>query len=387
MHPFFARILLALAASTATTGGAWAQGQPAPGSPAGTYQLLVCRNHCDPRRPERALAWGHLVLESAVYAVSDLPDPGRGYVLTHERLLAMAAARGRLNACFVLHSVPGARTLAGAAPVGFTRWSQGASPGTIRVSLAQLMDAGYSVEVSVDGEELRGRGASYGASAADTSTEAVWGRRVGPPDRTLCTRASDRAAAAWARFDSLAPRFAPRPGQTPPPGVAGTYEVEICPGGCERGQRRAAWGTLVLEESEYRVSSLSPGAQRYARGANRLLLVMAGSPNACFVLDADRDAPTYAGRQRVGFTRWTPVDSAGTLRANLFATVQGQYVLEVQARDGRLGGQGWSLVTNPFDDPMGPDAVVGRRVGPPDRSLCVRSAERAGAELFPPESR
>jgi len=66
------------------------------------------------------------------------------------------------------------------------------------VALYQSPDAMYYAILRPGGEELRGRGHSYGHGAAAVSgpQDSVLARRIGPPDRSICIRAAEAEAAA-----------------------------------------------------------------------------------------------------------------------------------------------------------------------------------------------
>jgi len=352
-------------------------------SAAGTYEVRICRPACSP--DERADgAHGKLVIEDAAYPWATVPQPGRNYAFRKGRFLLV---RGRAeldpNACFVLRRTPDSRMLAGYPPVGFTAWSIDTEAGLLRVRLSQTPDASYVLDLRVLEHGVSARGTEYGPPGTAPVVDSVTITRLGPPDRSICTAAASRGAAIAQVTDSIkdairTPRSAVRL-----EGASGTYEVEICPDRCRRGWRRSIRGRVVLEDSAYRVTELPREARRYAIEATRLLLIMADGPNACFVFDRGSGTPSYVGRQPAGFTRWSAVEPAGTLRVDLFATDDGEYTARLALAGDRLTGEGWSLVTNPFDDLVPSDVIRGRRVGPPDRGLCIYAAERAAADLPP----
>jgi hypothetical protein len=354
----------------------------------GTYEVVVCSTGCGGRESSLELARGVIVIEPNGYAASQLPEPARSYALGEGAALTLATAHGTPNACFVLRKGAGTRSLVGAAPVGFTTWSPVDSGGFV-VKLAQTADAGYVVTVSLAGGRLRGVGRGWGPGPADAvAGDSVLGRRVGPPDRGACIRAAERAATVGAAFDSvdaaMAP-VAPGPGQSRETrAAAGTYTVELCPVSCgaRRGARSAVRGLLVVEDATYRFATLPEPVRRHVtRESGWLVLAAGGNVNACFVLERPRGGLTYAGSLPVGFTRWLRVDGGETMGAWLFRTAQAGYASRFAISGDSLRGEGRSVTRSPFDDPPPPDVIIGRRVGPPDRSLCVRAAERAARSV------
>jgi hypothetical protein len=163
---------------------------------AGTYKIVICRKACD--RPERALASGRLVLEDSAYPLAELPEPARAHVERRAFILAVIHAQRAPNACFVLDRTPRANTYAGITRVGVTKWL-GDSGGTIRLPLFHSPDAGYVATLSIRDGEIHGRGRSWGGEHAGDGTippDSIVGRRLGPPDRSLCIRAAEAEAAA-----------------------------------------------------------------------------------------------------------------------------------------------------------------------------------------------
>ena len=138
---------------------------------------------------------GHLVLENEPYSLADVPEPARSELERRASILIRMQAEGRPNACFALVRAEGAETYAGLGRVGLTRWAQEDS--IVRVPLYGSPDAGYLARLSVQGDRLRGSGRSRGTfpGAVDTPPDSIIGRRVGPPDRSLCIRAAEAEAA------------------------------------------------------------------------------------------------------------------------------------------------------------------------------------------------
>ena len=184
---------------------------PGAASGAGTYAVIVCRERCDPARPEQALARGHLVLEDEPYPLSALPQAVRSYLERYVSVLTAMDAGDAPNACFVLTRAAGGRTYAGITKVGVTRWLPD-SVATLQVPLFHSPDAGYLATLTIRGNELRGSGESWGSGTGDPPfpNDSIVGRRVGPPDRGLCIRAMEGEAAAQRSAAPVPARSQPR---------------------------------------------------------------------------------------------------------------------------------------------------------------------------------
>lgn len=172
------------------------------------------------------------------------------------------------------------------------------------------------------------------------------------------------------------PRGAPGPVD-----LAGTYAVTICRGPC-RGladDSVVGRGHLVMEAT-YLPSELPAAARRVLEGEEFLRMgdddrVL--DPNACFVFERIRSG-SYAGIVGVGFTR-ADVGPGDTVGVDLFHTPDAGYyvILHRAGTDLRGRGHSWGVGAAAIDVPQ--DSVVARRVGPPDRAVCVRAAEAAVA--------
>lgn len=168
---------------------------------------------------------------------------------------------------------------------------------------------------------------------------------------------------------------APGPAEWP-----GTYEVTVCTQSCDPavGGTVLARGHLVLESSAYDPQSVPETARTYFERHSIYLLhsVARGAPNACFVLERSEAAAnrTYAGIQPVALTRWTRSDSSGTMRVPLFRSPDAGYVAEVMIQGAALTGTGKSWGSESSDLEGTGDIISGRRIGPPDRDLCLRAA-------------
>jgi hypothetical protein len=164
---------------------------------AGTYEVLVCEGACvGGRTPGNVAVRGHLVLEDARFPFSEVPEPAHSYLERYESLLIQANAEEMPNACFVLARADRAKGFAGLTPVGFSLWVPD-SAGVVVLSLYQSPDAGYVLRIGTHGRELGGTGRSWGVGDAevDLPADSIIGRRIGPPDRSLCIRAAEYEAA------------------------------------------------------------------------------------------------------------------------------------------------------------------------------------------------
>lgn len=172
-------------------------------------------------------------------------------------------------------------------------------------------------------------------------------------------------------------------GQIPPTRkpmiVAGTYEVLICIGSCagippERAQAR---GILVLEDTAYHVNVLPESTRTYLRENLPYLtqIEARGMPNACFVLDRNTDVrpTTWAGFQSVGFTRWTRDDTVDAISTVLFRGSDVRYTARFSLHGDSLRGKSVVWDATSAGEPGPPEEIVGRRVGPPNRELCIQA--------------
>lgn len=139
---------------------------------------------------------GYLVLEDSTFSLDEISEPARSQILRSAFLLARVEAEGRPNACFVLEGRSATRTYAGLASVGMTRWRHQAVD-SITIALYRSPDAGHRATFVLRGNRIGGRGTSWGAGDwhRDLPDDRIRGRRLGPPDRDLCIRAAEIAAA------------------------------------------------------------------------------------------------------------------------------------------------------------------------------------------------
>ena len=145
--------------------------------------------------------------------------------------------------------------------------------------------------------------------------------------------------------------------------IAGTYVVRICRAPCDPAQDStlAVRGTVVL----------------LARSIPRHLLpsLINEDCNACFVLEEVRPDPeTYAGVIPRGVVGWDRDSTHSLVEFSLYWSVDARYWVRASIEDGVLRGSGQShLAIFPIRAfPI--DSIEGRRVGPPDQSICVEAA-------------
>lgn len=169
---------------------------PDPSSPsAGTYEISICPGECAPGGG--AAVRGTLVLEDSAFASTAFPDSARKYFEQVTAMLLIADAQRAPTACFALERVvPRAATYAGLDAAGLTRW-RSEPGGGVAVPLYRSPDATYVAYLAADRNGLRGRGVSRGGGVERGSIpeDSIVARRLGPPDRGICARAAEAAAA------------------------------------------------------------------------------------------------------------------------------------------------------------------------------------------------
>lgn len=170
-----------------------------------------------------------------------------------------------------------------------------------------------------------------------------------------------------------AARRGTQPGELAP---AGTYSLMVCRGPCGvSGSEVVAEGTLVLETQPYSTEAIPQPARGYFEKYPDILLHQDArdAPNACFAFSRS-EASTLAGTTRAGLTRWTPA-VGDTISVRLYHSADAGYDVRLSARSGTLTGSGQSW--GPWDESRNspPNGIIGRRIGPPDRTPCIRAAE------------
>jgi hypothetical protein len=166
--------------------------------------------------------------------------------------------------------------------------------------------------------------------------------------------------------------------------ITGTYEIVICQGECASASRRQpnAIGYLVLESERYQLADIPEPARSYlSLYAETLVLVDAEErPNACFVLHKAPGARTYAGMTPVGLSLWAR-DSADSIHVPLDHSPDAGYHAALVIHGSVLRGRGRSWGVGDASVNLPPDSIYARRIGPPDRRICIRAAEREAAAV------
>jgi hypothetical protein len=181
--------------------------------------------------------------------------------------------------------------------------------------------------------------------------------------------------------------------RTPPPAAAplaqgiapGTYRIQICQGPCDTQdpETLVAVGHLVIENASYATADLPIAARTYFEDWTALLLGAAAKdrPNSCFVLSRSREAAnSYAGLEKVGLTL---VEShrGDSIRVALYQSPDASYYAVLLPAGRELRGRGRSSGVADAAGRFSQDSVYARRIGPPDRGLCIRAAEAEAAAL------
>lgn len=172
--------------------------------------------------------------------------------------------------------------------------------------------------------------------------------------------------------------------------IPGTYTIQLCQGSCDAGENVVAEGHLVVEAARYSADEIPRVARDYFRRYTAALLLgdAGGSPNACFALDRKRSHPrTFAGQRPAGLTL-AEIYEGDSVSITLFRSPDASHHIIVKPTGKELRGRGVSSGIADAADAYADDSVLARRIGPPDRSHCIRAAERAASELArPPTSR
>lgn len=157
----------------------------------GTYAVTICAASCDTHTGGRVLTRGHLILEARTFRLASLPDDAERYFRKFTALLALAEGEGDPNACFVLQQPTSLDVSAGSQPNGVTRWRR-AQGDTIHVELERGSHSSYKARFALRGSRLRGLGQPHVWQSDDPPPDVIEGRRIGPPDRSICIRAAER---------------------------------------------------------------------------------------------------------------------------------------------------------------------------------------------------
>ena len=137
-------------------------------SPAGSYDLLICRHGCGEGDTARAYIRGILVLTDSV--VRQSPS---------DSLVGGGSGTG----CFRLRELRTKRDPI-AAPIRV--WSRVGRSDSITVAMYHTADARYDLRVSVSEPGLRGVGTYGSATPVGSHMDSVIAIRLGPADTALC---------------------------------------------------------------------------------------------------------------------------------------------------------------------------------------------------------
>lgn len=168
---------------------------PAAHTPAGTYQVSICRSVCA-ADGSNVLVTGLLVLTPRTFTLERLSEAGQRHLRQRYPwlLVALSESDREPNACFALESRPGALSIAGTPGAGITDWRS--SERGIAVLLWVSPDAGYVAELGPDGRNLVGSAFTWGMSGGYRQTaETISATYVGPPDLDRCLRVIEDEAA------------------------------------------------------------------------------------------------------------------------------------------------------------------------------------------------
>ena len=154
----------------------------------------------------------------------------------------------------------------------------------------------------------------------------------------------------------------------------GTYEVDVCPGGCTGDPD--VRGYLVLQNQDFDLSSVPVEELEYLLDASGFYLDEKQQPNACFVLDiVNENYETAAGIDRFGFTRWTLTDNV--IAVPLYRSAE-------DAAAVASGVVRWGSIVGGLAEvreirklwPHRNDFISAKRVGPVDLSICIEAVRK-----------
>jgi hypothetical protein len=154
--------------------------------------------------------------------------------------------------------------------------------------------------------------------------------------------------------------------------IAGTYELIICKTACSFSNRDNVIAKADIVFLDHMMSL------EEAQHINPLYNADTRDSNACYTVERSDEAKTYAGVRKTDTSRW--LISGNTIKFDLFRSPDAGYAAEVKRTGSSLLGTGesWGVGMGAPPKDYGPDIIVGRRVGPPDISVC--KANGAAAE-------
>jgi hypothetical protein len=159
---------------------------------------------------------------------------------------------------------------------------------------------------------------------------------------------------------------------------SGQYELRVCATQeCINDPTTGALRTLLvdIEPQPIALNDLSPGA--------RLILRISTTdrrpPTGCWVLrDSSKGRHTYAGLGGVGIFHWDTSARGDSVYFVAGGSTDVFYEIGGVVRNGEFHGLGESQGSGTHGWPL--DSVVGRRVGPPDASFCLKQARLAASD-------
>ena len=165
---------------------------PVPGTVAGSYELLLCRDGCVPGDTIRPYVTGLLVLSDSSIILHGLPDSTRKGLAGHATFYYEPLDSA--NACFVRRGYrEQGDSYAGNESVVLMRWRRD-SVGVLHMALYYSPDAGYTLTLRPVRDGWSGAGTSYGAGVAEIHAplDSIVARRIGRPDVVPCLVAALR---------------------------------------------------------------------------------------------------------------------------------------------------------------------------------------------------
>lgn len=150
-------------------------------TPAGTYEVWICKTACSVIDEESVVVKGHVVLFTATLEKNELAR----FSSASLRYLRDKPP----NACFALEKLPGSayHGYAGIQESGLTVWS--VTGDELKLTLMRSPDAGYRVSVRPTATGFEGEGTSWGAGAAaplEPGPDSIILRRTGESDIRRC---------------------------------------------------------------------------------------------------------------------------------------------------------------------------------------------------------
>ena len=199
-NPLFC-VAAAVLAAAGLAGCNIAFGAPSPAPDTlmpGTYEVSFCSQECGSDQAAPAVASGIMVLEEFPLPRTSMSDSAWTYYEQYTAILYFGDAQETPTACFafVRHD-PRARTYAGLEETGVSRWAEDPERAEVRVVLYHSPDASYVARLTPTPDGFRGRGTSTGGGVPRGSIpdDSIRGRRIGPPDPSICSRAAESTRA------------------------------------------------------------------------------------------------------------------------------------------------------------------------------------------------